>query len=68
MGGARDPRPALGDSWRNQPHCRVQLSKLGGAAGDASGGQQCVATLKACPIAPCEEQAHYWLAEAGLVG
>lgn len=59
VGGSRgEPRPALGDSWRNQPHWRIQLAKAG------TQGRRC-ATVKSCPIAAAERQVHFVLADAG---
>jgi hypothetical protein len=45
-GLGEEPRPALGDSWRNQPHVRVHLARGAGAARSA--------TLTAFRIGPCD--------------
>lgn len=46
-----EPRPALGDSWRNQPHVRVHLARGNGHARSAM--------LTAFRIGPCR-QAPVW--------
>ncbi|KAK9817811.1 hypothetical protein WJX72_002565 [[Myrmecia] bisecta] len=60
-GSARssETRPALGESWRSQPHVRVQLACGEGAARSA--------TLKASALSACEHSVWFELCEAGGV-
>ncbi|EFN60013.1 hypothetical protein CHLNCDRAFT_133185 [Chlorella variabilis] len=59
-----EKRPAMGESWRNQPHVRIQLSR---PAEDRTSGQ-CSATLTASPQLPAGLSVAYWLGEGGPTG
>ncbi|KAI7842685.1 hypothetical protein COHA_003616 [Chlorella ohadii] len=58
-----EKRPAMGESWRNQPHSRIQLCK--GPPGSAS-EQQCTAVLRASPLLPPGISVPYTLGTAGV--
>ncbi|GAB4822360.1 hypothetical protein N2152v2_009406 [Parachlorella kessleri] len=77
-GGRGEKRPAMGESWKNQPHIRLQLSAAEGAGsaagpqqgssgGRAGAAQQHLATLRASTYCAAGGQAPFWLAPAGLV-
>eukprot|EP00803_Ostreobium_quekettii_P006648 evm.model.scf_534.8 EVM.evm.TU.scf_534.8 scf_534:44241-45458(-) len=61
VGGPSRPRPALGDSWLNQPHLRIHLSKVAGEA-DA-----CYATVKTSAVLPRDKSTVVRLCRAGVV-
>eukprot|EP00884_Botryococcus_braunii_P017193 jgi/Botrbrau1/4157/Bobra.0192s0025.1 len=80
VGGGRGAglRPALGGSWQNQAHVRLQLGveaealdpakkhAEAGAAQGADDGMR-VAVLRASSIGPCGEMARFALMESGAI-
>ena len=61
-----EKRPAMGESWRNQPHARVQLARPPPGADGAAAPERCTATLRASGLQPLGESVQYALSEAGL--
>lgn len=69
-----DERPALGESWINQPHTRVLLSRsetgVSGAAcaSDAAIGLCRKATLMASLLAPIGSSSQFQITSEGIFG
>ena len=67
-------RPALGESWRNQPHTRVLLSRQDaqGSGADGQGGQEVEplrkATLLASLLAPVGPTSTFTINSEGVFG
>ena len=59
-----EKRPAMGESWRNQPHARVQLWRP--PHGGAPDAVRCTATLRASTLQAAGATAAYYLCPAGL--
>jgi hypothetical protein len=60
-----EKRPAMGESWRNQPHVRIELRRPPPNSGGGS-SEVCTATLRASPLAPPGSCVPYVLAKGGL--
>lgn len=60
VGGQEDARPALGDSWRLQPHIRMLLTRPDPSSPDVH------CSLHASPTHACGSGAAVLLTEAGI--
>ncbi len=61
MNERENKRPALGESWNHQCHCRIHLSS------PPSEGQHWTAVVRASTmLSPGKTSAHYWLTSTGV--